>query len=162
MQPTRFPLSAGSGVDGPVHLGLYSVMAYAVGQRTHETGNYMTLCAQDVLQQDGSRRGLQTPCVWLWRRHRPVGESGCARNASAADSVRDCAYFINSLRCSCVIGNTGCFRLMTIGRTRGNSDGLGVITLQLRHLAELGHRQYRRAFSSRPLSSEGAGLATGR
>ena len=30
MQPTRLPLSAGSGVDGPVRFGLYSLMAYAV------------------------------------------------------------------------------------------------------------------------------------
>ena len=37
MQPTRLPLSGGSGIEGPVGCGLYNVKAYAVSQRKRET-----------------------------------------------------------------------------------------------------------------------------
>jgi len=36
MQPTRLPLSGGSGIEGPVDFGLYNVTAYAVSERTRE------------------------------------------------------------------------------------------------------------------------------
>src|SRR5260370_15674794 len=53
MQPTRLPLSGGSGIEGPVGCGLYNVKAYAVSQRKRETA--LAPCA--TTQECGPMRG---------------------------------------------------------------------------------------------------------
>ena len=60
MQPTRLPLSGGSGIEGPVDFGLYNVKAYAVSQRKRETA----LVSRFVRNHAGMRtdaRGKQEP-----------------------------------------------------------------------------------------------------